>query len=235
MNTSLQDLFTSLDPQNYRVEEPKVKTIPCDVLALSCCAYRKRDEQHPFLCFQSIDPNDITEEDISLAEAVRKYYGKKYLWISLHNRNLTEFQQTVLNFLTQDNRQQFLETQEGMIHKLPEFYANDQITDAIFKNADTSDLDNTRIPPVLRTKQTKKLHPVDVVEIRNKRSKENKYWLKDDSNRLYLLSIPLPNTLEHMWVDLFNNSSTIKINGHYLPQRSMNGDYYKIVDWKLEK
>lgn len=235
MTTTLKDLFTSMDPQTYKLDEPKLKVAHSDVLAMSVCANRQQNEQNPFQSFQSINEVDITDEDRRTADAVRKYYGKKYLWMSLHNKELTEWQQAALNFLTSENRRQYYENQEGLIHKLPEFYFNDLITDEIFKNADVSDMDIARVPGFLRQKQIKNLKPVNVIKNRTKRSKENKYWLKDDNNRLCLVSIPMPNTLEHMWIDLFNNSVTIKINGHYLPQRTMSGDYYKVVDWTLEK
>ena len=235
MTSSLRDLFQSLGPETYIVEQPKIKTMDCDVLALSCCAYRKQSEQTPFVSFQSINPEELIDEDQRNADDIRKYYGKKYLWTSLQSKPLTDYQQTVLNFITNENRRQYIENQEGLIHKLPEFYFNDLITDAIFKNADTSDLDTEKVPPFLRKKYTKPLRPVNVVKSRTKRSKENKYWLKDENNRLCLLSISLPNSLEHMWIDLFNSHAIININGHFLPQRSMSGDYYKIVDWTLEK
>lgn len=227
----LEDLFTTaLAPL---LDQPKLKTTHSDVLAMSCCVYRKQKNDGNFQSFHSINPEDITDEDRRTANDIRKYYGKKYLWSSLNNSSLTEYQKTVFNFLTDDQRDQYLEDREGLIFKLPEFYFNDLVTDEIFKNADVSEIDN--IPAFLRQKQTKSLKPVNVIKSRFKRSKENKYWLKDENNRLCLVSISMPNTLEHLWIDIFNNSVTINVNGHYLPRQTSNGDFYKIVDWRLEK
>lgn len=232
MNKSdlFEDIFDRFE------SETKLRTLNHDVLALSCCAYRISDQlQQPFLNFENPEVStNLSDEDFQLAEQIRSYYGKKYLWRILNERNVSEFQTTVLDFISNKEKNVYDQKSEGLIYKLPGFYFNDLVTDEIFKNADTSEIDEST-PRFLRQKYTKILKFVNAIEVRTRRTKENVYWFKDNNNRLNSITIPHPNCLEHLWSDIINNETAVKIHGHYLVNQMDNKYYYKILDWKMEK
>lgn len=232
---SIDELLKDTFAGTYREPTPQIYRLNHDVLAISVCAYRLSTNNPP-VSFANNDfvMSQLSDEDNRVADNIRKYYAKKYMWTTLKGGAVSEFQQSVLDFISNDNRQEYTEKQEGLIHKLPEFYFNDIVVDEIFKNADVSAIDDP-VPKFLRAKYTKTLKPINVIHQKTRQVKENNYWLKDEENRLCLMSISQPNSLEHLWLDFFNNHATIRINAHYLAHQNRNGHFYKIVDWKLEK
>jgi hypothetical protein len=228
-------LFDEIFDLDITKTPPMEKTVNNDVLALSCCAHRLVQSKQSFTFDNTYTINHLSEEDIRLADDIRKYYAKKYMWGSLKGEYLSDFQQDLVVFISQPDKRKYTDKQEGLIHKLPGFYLNDIVEDEIFAHADNSPIDEMRVPPQIRQKTTRSLKPINVVEIRTRREKKNKYWLKDDQNRMHLLEVPLPNTLEHLWRSLFDNQEKISIEAHYLPTRQNDRSFYKIIDWKLEK
>jgi hypothetical protein len=230
-----EDLLDDIFDLDITKNPPMEKTVNNDVLALSCCAHRLAQNRQSFGFDNSYTVNYLNEDDIRLADDIRKYYAKKYMWRSLKGEYLSDFQRDLIIFISQPDKRKYTDKQEGLIHKLPGFYLNDIVEDEIFARADNSPIDEIHVPPQIRQKTTRSLKPVNVIEIRTRREKKNKYWLKDDRNRMHLLEVNLPNTLEHLWRDLFDSQASMNIEADYFPAQHNDRSFYKVKNWRLEK
>jgi len=213
---------------------PEVLKFNFDPLALSCCLHRTRNE-HRMFSFSGITDNALAEhlnfDDKMQADVIRDYYNKKYFWRQLQNNYpLSAFRRTALDFINSNNPREIPFDLVKIIHKLPEFYNEDLILDSVKKGADLHFKDSSTM-----LTRTKVLTPKNSYHRRSKREKQNYYWLWDEHNRLCNISVEPNNSLEHLWLDIFNNSSKIKIHGYFFTKERDNFKYYTVSNWTLEK
>lgn len=224
------DLFST----TYRDSSKDPITLQHDALALSCCVWRLKSTGGPeHFSFSSNElAGYLVEDDFKHATEIRSYYGKKFMWANLNGTRLSPFRQDLLKFIHSIDPKVITEGTAGMVYRLPAFYQEDITMDNIKETANTSEIQRSEIP---NNDSVVELTPITIIKRESKRIPCNVYWFKLPDNRLASVEIHKPNPLEHMWLDIFNNSATIKVKGRFVSSYRENFHFYRIINWTLEK
>lgn len=209
---SLDDIF-----KNIETDENKMWKDPVDGLAFSVLQYNDR-------VHGTSNGMKVTEHEHKIAADIRDYYSKKIVVKNLKGEKLSKFRKDLANYLAEGYTDEYPEKFKGMIYKLPEFYYYDLELDKLKETVNTKNL-NTFIG-VKKLKFYKKLYR-SVTS-----ASEYKFWLTDDDNHLYSLSIDKHNPLLSMF------ESIVEYPEFYLSAkflRAINDDlqFYKICNPRL--
>jgi len=206
MNTvtlTLDELATAWDTQTTGTVKPHSDTRPLrfmdDPIALSCASYRKAIETDMAVRFTELSSVTVTDEDYEQAEAIRKYYADRVMFRTLTNdKPLTAFYRDLYELVTRSVEIQ--RRHEGMIYRLPYFYAEDMAREELEKHFSNATVLNRYLTV---DKETHVLVPVSKI-FRSRRSSEvYEYWFRNEKREPVLWSISsntdLRSIVEDVW------------------------------------
>lgn len=207
--------------------------LACDALALSCARYRLVEQEGKTDVYSFIDGRIlINDDDIVQAKLIREYYGKKFLWASLKQQELSEFRKRLLEYLHSKTPHIIKNDQIGMIYCMPYFFKEDKILDQLKSQANIEQFPAQTI--FKDTNQIKELKPMAITQRRSKNQNQDNFWFLDSDNRLCEVTVPRPNVLEHIWLNLFNTSNSLTIEGFYRERNRADFAHYQILNWNLK-
>ena len=191
---------------NGNVKKYEVFETTEDILALSVTWHRLRLSgintiERPTTLTDNILFGEINQEDRDRANAIRDYFSKKIVMITLRGQNLSSFRKDLNTFIHGDCKV-FKEELLPLIYRLPEFYDNDIQHDEMFRDFNKHFEDTTKL-----WRGTKTLKPVRKFFINLKTKKFLEYWLKDENDRGYRIEIPFENKLNHLWEHFFKQET----------------------------
>lgn len=224
-STTLHDLFNS----EYENRKTEFKEDPL-VLA---CALKALFEQHErYYKFENAEVAEhVTDEIRDKAEAVRKYYTKKWFWSSLNNRQLSDFRSRAHHLL--ENRIRTCNDRDsGIYYKLPWFYDEDVIYDEFKKSYNTTD-----VPQIKYGSNTKELLNLTFLKStvsRQQKRKLERFWFTDEKY-LYSIDVLQDNPLIEMFRDILSRNSSVKINTYRSVDRIDNMYYYRLFKFNFVK
>ena len=212
--SSLDDMFNEIEnkPAERLVEHP------VDSLIVSCKNYRVRQTLNPEKNY------NISDVDRQMASDIREYYGKKLMVRTLKGKPMSKFRQDLSTYLVNNYTTRYAEKYEGMIYRLPEFYAYDQEIDKL-----RMDSNNTE---QLTTIGIRTLTPVKKLRSSNKSGTVFHYWFHDTQKYLYKMYVSKDNELQPLFDCVFEKDE-LKVTAQFIP--AMQDDLYfsKIKNFKL--
>jgi len=212
--SSLDDLFNEIEtkPAERLVEHP------IDSLIVSCKNYRVR---------QTMDPEknyNISDVDRQMADDIRDYYSKKLMVRTLKGKPMSKFRQDLSTYLTNNYTVRYPEKYEGMIYRLPEFYAYDQ------------EIDKLRIDSNNAEQQTgigvRTLTPVKKLVSTNKSGTVFHYWFHDAKKYLYKMYVSKDNELQPLFDGIFEKTELL-VNARFVPNIQDDLHFSNIKNFKL--
>ena len=187
--------------------DKKIEHAQTDLLAVSAHLYRRHKDDSMLRFVDLIGASKhlvLEDEDRQRAEEIADHFGKQIVLAQLRG-TVTDFQRAMGSFLASD-RLILEDRQQGMIHRLPEYYENDvkmlKIRDTYFADHQYITIceDESRFYPTTRT-----LIPIDTVERNTRNSKVVQYWFKDSATgNPTMLTVDTGNQLKYMWDRVFN-------------------------------
>ena len=206
MNTetlTIDELATAWDTQTTGNVKPHSDARPLmfqdDPIALSCASYRKAIETNLTVRFTELSSVTATDEDYEQADAIRKYYADRVVFRTLTNdKPLTAFYRDLYELVTRSVEIQ--RRHEGMIYRLPYFYAEDIAREELENYFSNTTVLNRHLTV---DKETHVLVPVSKI-FRGRRSSEvYEYWFRNKCNEPVLWSISsntdLRSIVEDIW------------------------------------
>jgi hypothetical protein len=180
-----------------------------DPVALACAVHRSW-KAHETPQFQDLGSVPIKPEDRDRAEAIRRYYGAKFVEMALRGYQPSEFRLKLAEVL--DGRRQLVESEVGMLYRLPHFYEEDTDTDWIYANTLSGQtLEYYRGLEYLVNPLT--LTPLRRV-LRSQRSGDSvKYWFVTQHGHPAVISVANSNPLNAMMDSLFDLPQ-LKVTAH---------------------
>jgi hypothetical protein len=177
------------------------------------------------ILFKHLIPKDKIDADI-----IRNYYQQKLLILAIKDSKLTTFRKDLKVYIQGDGTR-FKETDLPMIFRLPEFYEYDIEFDKLKQTVkvNASAITNT---VEMASKFTKELIPLKHFTRHKNKVKRHEYWLKDQEDHAYLITIDDSNPLQHMWDKEFTKSS-LYINAYFSQKIQDDFHYFKPLSWTL--
>jgi hypothetical protein len=214
--SSLDDMFNeieSIQPAERLVEHPT------DSLAISCKNFRIRQAINKY-------PNayEISDVDRQMANDIRDYYSKKLMVRTLKGKTMSKFRQDLSTYLTNGYTTRYPEKYEGMIYRLPEFYAYDQEIDKLRMESNNTE-QQTGIG--IRT-----LTPVKKLASTNKSGTVFHYWFHDSKKHLYKMYVNKDNELQPLFDSVFEKDELV-VNARFAPHTQDDLHFSNIKNFKL--
>lgn len=103
-----------------------------DPVALSCAAYRQWAENR-ITRWPDLNDMTATESDREQAAKIRKYYADRLVVDMLKNKQISSFRQKLYGLVT--NNLRLKKDEIGIVHRLPDFYAEDTALDQAVENS----------------------------------------------------------------------------------------------------
>lgn len=225
---TIDDLLSS----DYSSTKPNT-TVKKDLLAVSCHLYRnfKNDIEKRYMDLtMASNTLNLTEQDFTDADTIADYYSKQIVIRQLKG-DLTDFKKSVLAFL--QNRMAYNKSNPGLIYRLPEYYAVDQ---TILKMKDQY-LSDHKFIEIKDKKQILSLKPTVTVRKHTRERKIDQYWFIDtETNNPVMIDLHSKNEIKHIWDNMFETSSLIKVDATWISKRhSLNFDYVTTDDkWSVK-
>jgi hypothetical protein len=233
LNTLMFDKYSHRmhsDVKKYEIYES-----PVDLLALSIAFRRIRTVEGKMDISSVLDKyvvETVSVEDKDLANTIRDYYSKKIMMWKLKGKSLTRFRNDMNEFVHSDGIK-FKEEMIGLAYYLPNFYDYDIQFDDVCKEINYRvNLSSVRILP----SDARSLTPLKKISKFTKKFKTQQYWLKDNETQgMVLIGLETRNPLEHIWDNIFQNSTELKVKGKYYLKEFSDIEYFSIKDWTLAK
>lgn len=229
---------------NPRVKKYEVIETHEDLLAMSCAWYRIRLELkskdntkiYPtitsLLCNELFDI--VTAEDREKASAIRDYYSKKLMMLTLMEIRLTNFRNDLREYIQGDGKK-FVEKMVPMVYRLPEFYEYDMAFEKV-KDKINPDLDQDS-KKFLHSHQKARsmiLYPITSLKRENRKVKGTEYWMKsEDEKYAYCIPILDHNPLRAIWEQIFFAKDKISFNTDLSPHIRDGLHYYNLKNYHL--
>jgi len=163
-------------------------------------------------------------ESLKRAQTIRDFYKQKYAYTLLMGGELSPFQNSLMRFLTQDNINNLIVEDVGLLISLPKMYIEDtEIHNLMenFKSFPENQLpnkgDHFQCHLTLFTKRSSKLS--------NKARHD--YWFMDKKSQLFRIMVPTY-TMESMFLDklLLVNKNAIDFEGHVYIRKLFHNNFY---------
>jgi hypothetical protein len=227
-NQTINVVESGLTPWSVPKSAIKVNT---DLLAVSCHLWRnfKDNWEKRYLSLKEAAKTlNLTQIDYYNAELVADYFSKHILIKQLKG-DLTDFQKSVLTFITSD-RMSYDSDKPGLIYRLPEYYETDQLLikmkDAYYNHDYVSINSNFSryMKPILKVKR-------NTVQL-----KVDQYWLIDiETNNLVMIDVDSKNQIKYIWDHMFDTSESIKIKAIWENKsHSLNFNYMSSDEWMID-
>lgn len=172
-----------------------------DLLVLSSVAYRLRKEnslKSGLLSNHLVD--NITTEDVLLANQIREFYQQKFLIWKLKDKVLTPYRKDLSDFIHSEGKK-FIDKMVPLAYRLPEMYHYDKKLDEVrgeFTNIDIP----IRVANTILTKFTTVLR----LERTSTGKKRIDYWMKDSQGYPYKFTLSAEDPILSLWEKEFNNA-----------------------------
>ena len=221
------DIFSS----TYKEKETEFKEDPL-VLAVSLKELWSRTGEYISMEDLRVLEN-ITDDIRERAEAVRKYFTKKFFWQNLKNSNhLSDYRRRVCYLL--ENHVRTCKDQDiGIYFKLPWFYEEDIVYEDLKKQYSTSDL-----PRIVygnkAPKDTLKLTYLKTSFSYQRKRKVERFWFTN-GKYLYSMEIESTNPLIYMLKDKLESASEHTLNTFITQDRIDQMHYYKLFQFTFAK
>lgn len=231
MNVATVDVVTDLFAQTYQEKETEFKEDPL-VLAVSLKELWSRTGEYISMEDLRVLEN-ITDEIRERAEAVRKYFTKKFFWQNLKNSNhLSDYRRRVCYLL--ENHVRTCKDQDiGIYFKLPWFYEEDIVYEDFKKQYNTTDL-----PRIVygnkAPKDTLKLTYLKTSFSYQRKRKVERFWFTN-GKYLYSMEIESTNPLIYMLKDKLESASEHTLNTFITQDRIDQMHYYKLFQFTFAK
>jgi hypothetical protein len=233
---SRQQVITLTDildwDHNTNKKEDKISEYPEDILALSCCIQRMSYGLSPGSRFnKSLQAEQlgslVTDLDRQKAQNIRKYYSEKLLMLTLQGKELTKFRKDLQCFLNSDATK-VLESQHGIVYRLPYFYDYDKSVDEIFKSSyfKNSQVSDMKEPVQRDLKFLKKL------EIQRKHIDNIEYWFEDTKLNKVMFSIASNNPLLDLLDRHISDGKMSVVSKYTLRKKDLN-EYFVMDRWSF--
>jgi len=176
----------------------------------------------------------ITDDTKTLAEQIRKYYGKKYFWSNLSsNRSLSDYRGRVC-YLLENRIHTCKDKDAGIYYKLPYFYDEDMIYDEFKKQYNTTDVPRILHGGTTPVKKCLTLKYLKATSSRQQKRNLNRFWFTDD-HYLYNIEVTSDNPLLDLFKQLVVEKATIKFDTYYNVDRIDQMYFYKLYNFSLAK
>ena len=232
----MSTIFDNLDSvfnATFKEKEVEFKQDPL-VLAV---ALKDIMSSNPGSYYSLEDPRvseSITDDTKTLAEQIRKYYGKKYFWSNLaSNRSLSDFRGRVC-YLLENRIHTCKDKDAGIYYKLPYFYDEDMIYDEFKKQYNTTDVPNVGGINTTKTKHQLTLTYLKTTSCRQQKRNLNRFWFTDNKY-LYNIEIANDNPLLEMFKQLVVEKMTVNLDTYYNVDRIDQMYFYKLFNFTLAK
>lgn len=231
MNT-VDDLI-SIFSNEYKEKETEFKEDPL-VLSVSLKSLMDRNVGQYYSLDDPRVLNNVTDDIRILAENIRKYYGRKYLWSNLTNsRQLSGFRSRTCYLL--ENRVQVCKDKDaGIYYKLPYFYDEDMIYDEFKKQYNTTDIPRIGSFKTPNVKHQLTLKYIKTTSSRQQKRNLNRFWFTDNIY-LYNIEIANDNPLLEMFKQLVVEKGKVTLDTYYNVDRIDQMYFYKLFNFTLAK
>lgn len=177
---------------------------------------------------------DISNQDRSLADSIKKYYSRKLFLESIKgNPPKTPFRQTLARILSHYDDRIILEDELRILVKLPEFYEQDMFMEDLSTKFDTK-LESYK-HKLMHLYNSKTLKYINKLHIKTRREKIYRYFFSLNNSKVVVLNIQETNPL----LSLLNKvleSNEIQIETGTLVGDSVVGTQYgffRLEDWSI--
>ena len=225
------DISTDWVAQTFQEKETEFKEDPL-VLAVSLKELWSRTGEYISMEDLRVLEN-ITDDIRERAEAVRKYFTKKFFWQNLKNSNhLSDYRRRVCYLL--ENHVRTCKDQDiGIYFKLPWFYEEDIVYEDFKKQYNTTDL-----PRIVygnkAPKDTLKLTYLKTSFSYQRKRKVERFWFTN-GKYLYSMEIESTNPLIYMLKDKLESASEHTLNTFITQDRIDQMHYYKLFQFTFAK
>lgn len=212
---TLNNTFDAFDASeglsNPYVASYKMIEISQDLLVLSCSLFRTKSTQG---ILDRSNFENITDEDVELAEKIRNYYSSKLTIWSLVDKELSPFRKDLYSYLTGPSRV-FQEKMLPLVYRIPCFYEYDTMFDQLKTGLQVTVPEGRRSVELYRECE---LFPLGKThKVRKLKRNRYEYWFKDSNCHMYLLSVDDINPLIPLLNREFHRKS-MRVNGCFSPK-----------------
>lgn len=189
-----------------------------DPLAMACLYYRMGHE------YGSLHSDEYYVEDVTLANAIRKYYKDTYTMSVLKGNTLTKYQQTVVGLITHSIKP--TEEHTGLLHRLPYLYVEDINIDHVQSVC----LPKIKRPHEAVIETIVSLDPIVNYPRLRGSSKGRDFWFKTDKGHAVRFYVSAPNPLLSFFENIVSHGKQ-NFQVTMLPAVHISGrnlDYYVI-------
>lgn len=154
-------------------------------------------------------------QSLEQAANIRTFYQQKYAYAMFMGDELSEFQTSLVRFLSQNNQNQLNKNDAAMLVSLPNFYVEDQ--EIIELMSGFNSFQEPEDPRRNHDYASAKLTLFKKRRTKYQKTSKYDYWFKDKKGRLYRLLVPM-HTMEGEFLDkiLLLNNNTIDFSGSVL-------------------
>lgn len=249
--TQISDLLSQIQSKHEleidRYESTYV-TSSHELITLSCTLDRVKKEykrlvgtSYPSLKLTDTElKNNVLDNDRKYAYEIMSYYGQKLTYLVLKGNKLSDFRRDLNIFL-------HLEGDHNMFkyipiaYRLPELYYADMkfdkikeqlVTDIFSHESKHNGLHNnyqtSHIKPSAMSFQ-----PLEKIQQKNKYSERVEYWLKDDNNYGYVITLDIKNPLLAIWDRIFYGNNKLPISGFVRRSKRDFVDFFSFTAWDM--
>lgn len=222
MNTSMTaDEFSKLlnsvllEGSSEPVPEPLAK-FNDDPVALACASYRyylKNSADR----WRNFDLVEVTDEDRSKAEEIRRYYSQRLTFDALTRPVVSTFRAKLGAFLT--GNYQLTEREVGLLYKLPYFYIEDCALDSIIESTVTARYTSSPVA------QSMTLVPLVKILKARKGGEVVQYWFKSNEGYGCVLPVQSTNTLKSI-VEGLMYRDRIEVSAYVYSKQHWNNKHH---------
>ena len=222
------------DPFEKEFKE-RITEFQDDPLVLATTLYRILNIS-PDNTYLSLDSEfvkeSITAEDRVNAEAIRKYYSKKFFWSNLSKASISSYRSRLCVLL--ETKERKCKDQDcGIYYKLPWFYHEDMIYEDFKKQYVTTDIPQIIYGGTVPQKSKLKLTYLKSSICRQHKRKIERFWFTDGT---YLYNIELEQ--ENPLLDMFKSyllDKDVTIEAFYREDRIDQLYFYKLFKFNFVK
>ena len=196
-----------------------------DPIALSVASHRLWRDDIYTQRWRPLDACTATDEDFSVADAIREYYGNKIAMWTLKGKTMTSWQRDLYDMIL--NRS-YTKRNLSMIYKLPYFYYADTKVEKLIADYTKQPVDTDLSR--LQQRHIISLTPVTKIFHTKRGAELQQYWFKNYRDELVVWEVTDKNNLRGLLDSLFDTNremifdSFIRIANHRWPD---------FTHWKL--
>lgn len=193
-NMAYGNTITSSTIMNPYVKKYEINESIEDILVYSCTAYRLKKSGRIGLSLLSITHHEnITLEDVSLANKIREFYQQKVLVWKLKDTDLTPYRKDLSDFVHSDGKK-FVDRTIPLAYRLPEMYHYDSSLEMVREKFTIVDKFTMTVTAAVQT-----FKPVIALDRVVRGKKGIDYWMVDDTGIPYRYTVPDQSSSRVLW------------------------------------